>query len=790
MADLQIFPVWKQYDTEKKKWKKVPAVPKGTDWHTYQAKPGELDHAKNVGIVIPARVVVIDLDTYKGVTTEAVDEALGCELDWELAELQKTVTGGRHYGFALPDGVTIRQGDNLLDVKGFDTRTTGNGWICTGEGYEDLTLIGVTETMKPDNLPMLPSSAIEKLAHGQVARSGGDANEMSDLEDVVGSQPLDGLTVEGMRSYLSRVDEAYLNAYQSWVNIGMACHHQTQGGKDGVRLWAEASRRSDFYDPQEIKDKWRSFGRRGGDNQITFAYVIRLAGGKDAISGDLLDKLMDKAASVNDADGYEALKKEVQAVDRTMLGDDLRGMIAAKLADQYGKEVGITRSEIKKALTPPKKKAVSSGEDSDRKPPEWLEGWVYVEMTCEFAHTVLGYAIKREAFNAKYDRMPECMMAETTAANLALNHYGIETVVDKMFWPGAQTLFEHEGKKMLNGYRVQGIEPCGLIDDDGQGVIDLFLQHLHFVVDGERERQILLDWMAYVYQNPGSRINWALLLQGSQGVGKTYFINVLQYLMGSNVTNLDPQAINGRFTGWAHGSVVIGVEEIRVAGENRFQALDRMKPFITNDTVQIEEKGRDHRTVPNFSSYMLLTNHLDAIPLTAGDRRYAVIFSRIQSEPQLYRELGGEKGAEAYFDRLFSESKRRADALARWLHDYKISDAFSPKGRAPDTDARQQMMDVSVSGERTEIEDAVAALECDVINDSVIDLTWLNEQAKLEGYVLPKTRAITAILLEIGYRQVPSRRIKVDGKHHYIWYNPENYDAASAKQSVRAFHGG
>ena len=208
---------------------------------------------------------------------------------------------------------------------------------------------------------------------------------------------------------------------------------------------------------------------------------------------------------------------------------------------------------------------------------------------------------------------------------------------------------------MLNAYSQQGCLVADRIDDDGQSVIDMFMDHLRFTLADEREQRILMDWLAFVIQNPGERINWALLLQGAQGTGKSYFVKLLQLILGEHVRNLDPTAISGRFTGWAHGSLVVAVEEIRISGTNKYEVLDRMKPFISNDTVQIEEKGRDHRTVPNFTSYLLLTNHKDAIPITTGDRRYCVLFSRVQTEKQLFDELGGEQKASDYFEHLFCQ---------------------------------------------------------------------------------------------------------------------------------------
>jgi len=124
---MQIFPVQKTYNKAKDKWQKSPAVPKGVSWNEYQASDDEINSALNIGIVIPDGVVIIDLDTDKGVSCADVEAVLGVALDWDSAQLQQTVSGGMHYAFSLPLGVEVRQGSNLLDCVGFDTRTAGKG---------------------------------------------------------------------------------------------------------------------------------------------------------------------------------------------------------------------------------------------------------------------------------------------------------------------------------------------------------------------------------------------------------------------------------------------------------------------------------------------------------------------------------------------------------------------------------------------------------------------------------------------------------------------------------------
>ena len=114
----------------------------------------------------------------------------------------------------------------------------------------------------------------------------------------------------------------------------------------------------------------------------------------------------------------------------------------------------------------------------------------------------------------------------------------------------------------------------------------------------EREQRILIDWLAYVVQNAGKRINWAILLQGAQGTGANRIL--LKCLSGCLVLTLRALTLAHWVKdsqGWANGAVVNIVEEIRIKGDDKWRIMDRLKPFITNSMIQIEEKGRDHRNL-------------------------------------------------------------------------------------------------------------------------------------------------------------------------------------------------
>lgn len=141
----------------------------------FRSQPGETAAALKApfyGCVIPPGLVLLDLDTYKGMSRADVERALGVALPWGESLLQTTIRGGEHHVFTVPADSDLHQGANLLDVEGFDTRTAGKGWACCGSKYTLSEAIkehfaSAFDALAHADFPTLPPAALAKLAEGQ-----------------------------------------------------------------------------------------------------------------------------------------------------------------------------------------------------------------------------------------------------------------------------------------------------------------------------------------------------------------------------------------------------------------------------------------------------------------------------------------------------------------------------------------------------------------------------------------------------------------------------------------------
>lgn len=175
----------------------------------------------------------------------------------------------------------------------------------------------------------------------------------------------------------------------------------------------------------------------------------------------------------------------------------------------------------------------------------------------------------------------------------------------------------------------------------------MVMRHLNLLCGGrEPVVQTLVDWMAHNVQHPGVKVRWAPLIKGVEGDGKTVLGSIMAAVMGrSNVRNVSPKVLGTDFTGWAEGSCVAVLEEIKLTGHNRYDILNALKPFVTNDSIEVHRKGKDTYDAVNTTNYIAFTNYPDALPLTDTDRRWWIVFSPFTHKDEMEAAIRAQAGA-------------------------------------------------------------------------------------------------------------------------------------------------
>lgn len=265
--------------------------------------------------------------------------------------------------------------------------------------------------------------------------------------------------------------------------------------------------------------------------------------------------------------------------------------------------------------------------------------------------------------------------------------------------PGGIT--ERDGHSYVNSYW-----PVEVARKVGDGT--LFFEHLAKVLPDERDRQILLCYMAACVQHKGVKFQWAPLLQGVEGNGKTLFTRCVAEAIGNRYVHW-PKAskLAKEFNSWLVGKLFYGVEDIYVA-EHKREVIEELKPMITGDNLEIEGKGVDQVTTSVCGNFIFNSNHKDAIRKTKNDRRFAVFFTAQQEVGDLKRD-GMTDG---YFVKLYDWLRDDGYAIvSELLHTYPIPDEFNPATgcmeRAPHTSSTTLAISASLGSIEQEIREAI-----------------------------------------------------------------------------------
>ena len=248
-----------------------------------------------------------------------------------------------------------------------------------------------------------------------------------------------------------------------------------------------------------------------------------------------------------------------------------------------------------------------------------------------------------------------------------------------------------------------------------KGDISRFWDLLARILPDERDRKIFVGYMAACVQLQGRKFQWAPLLQGAQGNGKTFLANCVKRAIGRHhVHTPSANDLDNGFNAWLANNTLYVVEEIYIE-EKKKHVLEILKPMITSDEgLQITLKGVDASMQDICGNFIFLSNWCDALRIARGDRRIAPFFSA-QQDPE---DLPRDGLTEAYFDDLIDWAKGERSCagqtpgyayIAEMLWTYEIADEFNPSihKRAPHTTSTAAAIEASLGNAEQEVREAI-----------------------------------------------------------------------------------
>ena len=453
------------------------------------------------------------------------------------------------------------------------------------------------------------------------------------------------------------------------------------------------------------------------------------------------------------------------------------------IRDKTEVPIKIVRSELSGKIA--EKKGIKEEEEeldtqkSIKELKKEFKHWVYMRKDDKMYNTQNGLVYKVEGFN----RMHSSMIEKGVMNSLLLKYKSIKQADMLQFNPSEERVYKRDHIVYANTYVPPELFPM-------PGSVRPMLKHFRYLIPNKVEREIMLDYIAYIIQKPGEKVRWMPIVKGVKGIGKSIIAELIiaPLIGGSNFKPVDSKAVKRDFNSWQLDAQIVCFHELKI-GETRKEKqnlTDSLKSFIADPTIQAHRKGIDEYTVINKSNVIGFTNHEDAIMITSDERRFCMIRSEVLPKPI------------EYYNQFTTWLKDNLEEMLYYFTERDISN-FN-YSTAPDTDYTREVKESSLMWPSSILIDALGDAEHPF--NKVGAMTWegvvefirsesvgkdmmvadnLIKASSSQGYLLVNT------LRELGFRKWHNEannndRVHVNGKLQRVWIAPEKVKEFTKRQ--------
>jgi len=734
-------------------------IPINKNWNKEVCDEKEvLNHKGNIGWVLGSQDLVIDVDPRNG--GDVSFEYLKKNLNIDLQPAVRTPRGGFHVYLKIPEKYQNKKLKKNIEpeYKGIDFLSVNHYCVIPTSSTE----IGVYCWEDDIFGEFHQIEASEQLLSLLLIKNNNNSTDLGDFEELLDQQSY--WSIEKIQEMLIKLDPSMGN--DEWVKVGMALHNWDN--EKGLELWENWSKDGDNYSPDQTEKRWKSFDNTGGVTLGTVNHMTKIVD---------FDETQEKVNTYINRIKYATEKilefELVPEIKKENFCKLNKEKIAKSIQDRHKdlSDVKLPIQNIRNMLS--NSDIVKGHFINDEDVPEWCADWIYVNTHMGFMNIKTLVLHKSEAFNVENGKyVPSSENGTKPSATKYISDRGFIEKADSIaYFPNnTNILCNIGGKKVLNSFNPRTIPvESKTFTSKGIDSIKIIKTHIKLLCTTDADSYIFTQWLAHQIQFPGKQILWSPVIQSIEGVGKSFFGELLRAVLGDvNVGVVSPGQVTSDNNGWAVGRIVNVLEELRVKGHNRYEAVNALKPLITDRMIQVTDKWVTSHMAYNTTNYICCTNYKDSLPLGENDRRWWVIFAQIESLKELKDYVGED--TKTYFPKLFSAVRNNGTEIRKWLLEYKITDEFLNTKQAPMTDHKQTMIateNASCEG-LTEIKDLIEKggkyYNKDIISSSDLFDAVLYDYPDLDF----KTKQRNIVLKRLGYMALPSP-MTIDGKTRRMW---------------------
>lgn len=592
----------------------------------------------------------------------------------------------------------------------------------------------------------------------------GGAQEADDwLDDDIFKAKWEGTTEELAELMADLPPE---DSYDRWFPVLAALKDAEREPDEFKEIAREWSAKSDNYDESSFEDKWDngSFNRVLGQVSSITSLVRRIEKLRNEKTvEEVIIPEFENCVTLTD------WKLAAERLSETAVFGSVREVAVQKATEAYKQVTGL------------KKISQSALDDlaydfTQFDPPEWVQPWVFDLGQGLFIDRHSFNGVGPYAFNLSNARHLREIGIKKAADKFVSEDYPIPMVDGLMYFPAMHgdmpgnrrvpahglddpAFFSYEGKTYLNTFDPSSLPPMPEVYSKNDLRAIKAVKHFFEVqFPREKERRYVMDWLAWVVNNPTRKINYALVIVGCEGSGKTIIKKFMTYLLGGrrNVGTISNMVLQKSFTDWANGHILKVIEEISIPG-HRYDVVNTLKEPISNESLQTEGKHKDAGEKVNTASYLAFTNEDGAIPIGPESRRYLVAGSYFTTRNIVLDFMAKNPRFFKNFELAFLRS---AGAIRKWFGEWQYSEGFDHEGHAPDdTAAKNTMKELNKDPFVEAIENAISSGDVAGITPQVLHSTGVSNV--LESVGLRQSQFVARRLSELGFKMPEGKRVRV-----------------------------
>lgn len=638
-------------DARDKKGRPIGKAPRYHGWRTDEflsvdeAMAYMQKERANIGVRLRDVDLVVDVDPRNFKPGDDPLLRLERDIGVSLRDFYPTAitgSGGYHIYMTKPADVALR--DSLEDYEGVEFKSLGRQVVAPGSVHPDTEK--AYEWADLDlGVPLVERRAAPRLLLELAKRPGR-----------VASVDAGGMSPEQIEELLEPLDPANYSDYNEWLTIMMACHHGSAG--EARQEFINWSTQDPNYSDQAavIGRKWDGMHADNGGRRVSIKYlykVLNKAGHNEVVQrvtkSDPLDDFPDDLPDSKDLDELIASANSVPD------GDPSNGPLEAFNAAGYAAVNDNGRFLIYR-LVPDYEWEDADGNASVRMRWETYRKGDFLDIHSN--RTIQKEGKKEGSYQKVY-------LAQEWLG------WGGRTSYDAVVFDPSGRVNRKKGTKILNLWTDWAVQP----KKGDWSLLDQLLRE-GLANGDEASYEYILDWAAFMVQNPDKRAEVAIVFKGQKGTGKGTWGKVLAKLAGRHGMHISNQThLTNHFNAHLRDCVFLFADEAMWAGDKKGES--ELKRLITEPSLVYEAKGKDAVTGRNHLHVMMASNEDWVVPASMEDERRFAVF-----------DVDGKfRGNRSFFDALYKQLDD--GGLAALLWDLKARDIskFHPRARVPMTKA-------------------------------------------------------------------------------------------------------